>query len=116
MKEQIEALKARVKVCAQASKAKTAERHKLKGTHPDKQSGEYQSAMQTLFFERLGTRWEGRVAHLAYGFARGVPYRAMESQTQEGFPFRAIAELLGIEDELVILNWMNTAAETEAAA
>lgn len=116
MKEQIKALKAHVLECAQASKAKTAERHQLKSARDDKQSEEYQQAMWKLFYERQGTRWEGRVAHLAYGFARGVPYRAIEFQTEERFPAESIAKLLGLEDEQVLLDWMNEPLKTEVAA
>jgi hypothetical protein len=112
MKERSE-LKSYVKECAQQSRATTAKRLQLKASGEDRQSIEYQRSMWDLHGERRDRRYNGRLAHLAYGFCLGVPYLAMEAKAESAPSAGVIAFIARAEEDLV-LAWL--AGETREAA
>ena len=123
MKEQIRALKALVLTRASESRAQTNARLELKASSADKQSGDYLDSMWKIGNERYQARWNGRVAHLAYGFARGVPYDVMEAKTHDDFIYflrqsvtRCLKDLGFEVEEEQVRDWIeSTSTEAEAA-
>lgn len=109
-----EDLKKQVLECARESRAATVERLKFKASDVDHQSTDYQKSMLDLWLKRQGCRDRGRLANLAYGFRRGVPYLAMEAKTNEPLYAHWIADIVGVSEDEVSA-WLNAGQKEEAA-
>lgn len=107
-------LKKQVLECARESREATVQRLELKASDADRQSKDYQTSMGDIWFKRQGCRDRGRLANLAYGYVRGVPYLAMEAKTEKPLYAHWIADIVGATEDDV-LAWLEAQPKEEAA-
>lgn len=82
-KELIKAIKLAIKESSERSKSVSKDKAKAKSEITDKAAEAYQENMCRLSYQRYKARREGRIAHLAYGFVRNIPYVVLESKVND---------------------------------
>jgi hypothetical protein len=103
-------LKATVKAHAAINRGISRDKAKMKYLRTDRQSESYAKDMLALDSQRRDARFRARSVNLAYGYVRGVAYKAMEPRSDvtpwaRNYLAQRVADVVH-DDVDVVLTWM----------